>query len=296
MYRIIALYAVVLLFFGCGQEKNTPRYRPEGSISSEHTYIVGIHPYLNSKKTFEAYQPIIDHLQRQIDAGRLVLETSRDYADYEAKLYRGHFDFALPNPLQTLESIKHGYRVVAKMKPDSVFRGIIVARKERHLSDVAQLKGHAVSFPAPTALAATMMPLYFLHNRGLDVHKQIEKRFVGSQYSAILNAYTGDTLAAATWPPPWESWCRENPAKAADMQIVWQTRPLVNNGFVAHERVAAALVGRLVRLLTALDQTQEGRVLLAQAGFDGFETAHNGSYDAVQSFLIDYRHTIGEIE
>jgi len=39
---------------------------------------------------------------------------------------------------------------------------------------VSDLKGKAVSFPAPTALAAAIMPQYYLQTHGIDVMKDIE--------------------------------------------------------------------------------------------------------------------------
>ena len=183
---------------------------------------------LNSQKMFDAYQPILRYLETNIPGSTFELETSKDYAAYDEKLYAGRFDFSLPNPYQTSKAIKEGYHVIAKMTPDSVFRGIFVAKKSSRIRDVQQLKNQTVSFPAPTALAATMMPLYYLHEHGLDTRNEIKKIFVGSQYSSIMNAYSGDSLVGATWPPPWEAWCRENPKKADEMEVLWQTEPLVN--------------------------------------------------------------------
>ncbi len=295
MKNFLHIIFVLFIFLGCSSSDEKAPYRPTGVAPSVHLYKVGIHPYLNSQKMFRSYRPILDALEKELGNVRFSLETSKDYAAYEEKLYRGAFDFSLPNPYQTYNAIGRGYHVIAKMKPDHVFRGIFVALKTNHLHHPSQLKGHAVSFPAPTALAATMMPLYFLHKQGIDVNRDIEKRFVGSQDSSILNAYSGDTLAAATWPPPWEAWVRENPKKAADMEVVWQTPPLVNNGFVAREDINASFAASVAKALISLDHSKQGRKLLQQAGFEGFETADDQTYEAVKTFLDSYETTIGAI-
>lgn len=280
------------LFSGCGEEKTSP-YAPVFTEVKERELIVGIHPYLNAQRTFLAFEPILRYLEDHADGIRLRLETSVDYADYERKLYAGHFDLSLPNPYQTLEAQALGYRIVAKVKPDTDFRGVIVARKDRHIRSVSQLRGEKISFPSPTALAATMLPKWFLFERGLDVDKEAFPQYVGSQYSSIMNAYSGDTVAAATWPTPWKTWQQENPDKAEEMELLWTTPELVNNGFVARADMDEAVVEQIVTLLCALDTTREGKAILVPSGFTGFERADETTYVPVKQFLRRYDAAIG---
>ncbi len=292
MLKLLSILLLGLLLSGCDNRESAKRYKPTGVEFNKKVYRVGIHPYLNSKKMYTSYRPLLDYLESKLENVEFLLETSKDYPTYDQKLYAGTFDFSLPNPYQTYNALQYGYEVIAKMKPDSVFRGILVARKDRGLKNVTQLRGEAVSFPAPTALAATMMPLLYLHEKGLDINRDIDKKFVGSQYSSILNAYSGDTLVGASWPPPWEAWCKENPQKAAQMEIVWQTQPLVNNGFVVRKDVDRAFAYKVARLLIELDSHAKGKKMLEDAGFAGFEEANNSRYDAVKIFLERYNSII----
>jgi len=289
-------FTVALFMIGCSDTQTSKRYEPKGKRFINQIYKVGIHPYLNSKKMFLSYRPILDYLESRLENVEFILETSKDYPSYDKKLYARTFAFALPNPFQTYNALEHGYRVVAKMKPDSVFRGIFVAQKKAELSNVNQLRSKSISFPAPTALAATMMPLQYLHDHGLNVHKDIDKKFVGSQYSSILNAYSGDTLVGATWPPPWEAWCKENPQKAKEMEVVWQTKPLINNGFVVRDDIDPAIVQAIVNILISMDSDPQGKKLLDNAGFEGFEKANNRRYAIVKTFLDRYYQSVGKTQ
>jgi phosphonate transport system substrate-binding protein len=288
------LFPILFIFSGCMPEDHKSNgYKPTAVYAQDHKLIVGIHPYLNTQKTFLAYEPIIRYLEKNIPSTHFTLETSLDYGDYERKLYAGHFDLALPNPLQTLESTKYGYRIVAKMKPDSVFRGVIVARKENHIRFVEQLRHKPISFPASTALAATLMPKMLLYEKGLNVDKDAMPRYVGSQYSSIMNAYSKDTIAAATWPTPWITWQKENPEKAQEMELIWETPLLVNNGFVVRSNLDHNLSEKIVTLLCALDTSPEGKKLLEDAGFEGFERASAKTYIPVETFLKQYNRALG---
>ena len=290
---IIFTFIMFTFFFtGCG-EGAQESYKPTASLKSVKVYKFAVHPYLNSKKMYTSYRPILDHIETQIGDIKIILETSPTYADYNVKLYRGDFDISLPNPFQTYNALSYNYKVYARMKPDSVFRGIFVARKSLHLKNPKQLIGKKVSFPAPTALAATMMPLYYLYEHGIDLNKDITQKYVGSQYSSILNAYTLDTAAAATWSPPWESWKKENPQKALEMEVVWETKSLINNAIVIKKDMDEKLAQRIVAILVNLDTTKDGKKLLANAGFEGFQNSKDEDFNVVADFLKNYDKAIG---
>ncbi|MEZ4694041.1 MAG: PhnD/SsuA/transferrin family substrate-binding protein [Aliarcobacter sp.] len=49
-------------------------------------------------------------------------------------------------------------KVFAKMGDDENFRGIFLVRKDSGIKNFEDLKGKKISYPAPTALAATILP------------------------------------------------------------------------------------------------------------------------------------------
>lgn len=291
MFRALAGLAAALLLLGCNDRQEL--YVPAGEASEVQSYRFGVHPYKNAQAMYAAFNPVLRYIEARIPGLELRLETANNYGHYEERLYAGHFDFALPNPYQTVLSLEKNYTVVAKMAPDEVFRGIFVARKDRALQTPADLKGQKVSFPAPTALAATLMPLWYLHTHGVDVRSEIVPVYVGSQDSSIMNAYAGLSAAAGTWPPPWELWAKNNPEEAAQMEVVWQTDPLPNNGVVVHSRIPAVLAEAVAQVLVGMHRDPQGQKLLRSAGFDGFERATDATYDPVRRFLEAYDRALG---
>lgn len=288
----LTLIIIAFIFSSCG-DSSKENYKPTASTKTTKVYKFAVHPYLNSKKMYRSYRPILDLIENEIGDIKISIETSKTYYDYNRKLYNGEFDISLPNPFQTYNALGYNYKVYARMKPDSVFRGIFVAKKSLHLKTPQQLIGKKVSFPAPTALAATMMPLYYLYEHGINVNKDITQKYVGSQYSSILNAYSLDTTVAATWPPPWESWKKENPKKASEMEVVWETNSLINNGIVMKKDIDEKLAKKIVDILVNLDTTQHGRKLLANAGFEGFQYSTDEDFNVVADFLKLYDKAVG---
>jgi phosphonate transport system substrate-binding protein len=294
----LARACLLLVLAGC--EPGVPTlYSPtftDGTAShielAEHEYIFGVHPLHNPERLFEVFGPLVDTLNEQIPGVTFRLEASKNYAAYEEKLYHGKFDFALPNPYQTINALNHGYRVFGKMADDHKFRGLILVRKDSGITTVDDLKGKAVSFPAPTALAATMMPLHYLQTHGLDVMQDIEIRYVGSQESSIMNVYLGDVAAGATWPQPWHLLAAERPELEAELQVLWETDALVNNGLVVRDDVDPQLVEQVAAVLFTLQDQSQGRLILAAMNLSHFEPAVPETYAPVVEFLANYAATV----
>jgi len=290
----LTAFLLPLLLLACDSPKKesyTPAYTSTPA-SHQEVLIFGVHPLHNPQRLHETYGPLIEYLRRNLPGVTIVLEASRSYDEFDKKLYSRHFHFALPNPYQTLNSLEHGYRIFAKMGEDDTFRGIFIVRKNSGINTVADLKGKTVSFPAPTALAATMMPLYFLHTHGLDVNTDITRLFSGSQESSIMNVSLGKSAAGATWPPPWQAFQERNPERAAELEVKWETLPLVNNGLVARDDMKPEVVAKVRDLLLSLHTHEEGRRLLAALPLARFENATETTYQPVRDFLKKYSEEI----
>jgi len=287
----------IFLLAGCGKQEES--YQPGFSASppvAGQEYIVGIHPLHNPKRLFEVYDPIVAYIEANIPGSHFKLEASRNYEEFDKKLNEGHFDFAMPNPYQTVRSLKHGYRVFGKMGDDENFRGIILVRKDSGIKTVSDLKGKKVSYPAATALAATMMPQYYLHTHGLDVNKDIENLYVGSQESSIMNVLRGHVAAGATWPLPWKAFIKENPNLADQLEVKWQTETLPNNGWVVRNDISPDLAEKFAALLFSLDEADPGKQMLAKLPLSKFEAATERTYQPVEEFLVHFSKEVRHIE
>lgn len=295
VWLAVILFPFALLSCDSPQKESySPAYTSTPDVK-QAVLIFGVHPLHNPQRLFATYGPLVEYLNRHLPEFTIQLEASRSYDEFDKKLYSRHFHLALPNPYQTVNAMEHGYHVFAKMGEDENFRGVILVRKDSGISNIADLKGKTISFPAPTALAAAMMPLYYLHTHGLDVNKDITPLFSGSQESSIMNVYLGKSGAGATWPPPWQAFVKQNPEIAAELEVKWETAPLVNNSLVARDDVSPEVIGTLRSVFVALHTHEEGRRLLAALPLSCFEEATDATYQPVHEFLHKYSETIQPI-
>jgi phosphonate transport system substrate-binding protein len=290
------LFPAAVLLGGCGDGERNAAYQPEfdqrpASTPARKEYRFAIHPSNNPERLFAVYSPIVERLNAGIPEAHFTLEASRNYEEFDKKLYARQFDLALPNPYQTLNALRHGYQVFGKMGDDDRFRGILLVRRDSPIREVADLKGKVVSFPAQTALAATMMPQQFLHDHGLPI-AAYEARYVGSQESSIMNVYLGDAAAGATWQVPWIAFQKEHPDRAARLKVQWSTEPLPNNGLVARDDFPPELLNKVAAILFRLHDSAAGRALLERMPLSRFEPANDAAYRPVRDFIAHFGKTV----
>lgn len=111
-----------------------------------------------------------------------------------------------------------------------------------------------------------------------------------------MNVYLGQVAAGATWPIPWTLFQQQHPDKAAELELIWQTEPLINNSLVARSDMPPELVERVATLLATLHENEEGRALLARLPISRFERASDASYDVVRSFLATFAREVRPLE
>lgn len=290
--------AALLLAMACGQEPENlgPKYQAADSKrDSQPRYRFAVHPLHNPAKLMQQYQPLLDYLNSKLTNAELGLEASRDYADYESKIMQGRPDILLPNPWQTLQAMDKGYEVIAMAGDPDDFKGVFIIRNDSPIRDPLDLKGKSVSYPAPTALAACVMPQYYLHEHGIDINTDIENQYVGSQESAIMNAYIGKTAAAATWPPPWREFHKDHPEEAKQLKLIWETKPLINNSVMVRKDIPGVLKQQLRIHLIALKNTDEGRSILQRMETTAFYKADDATYDVIRQYVARFEQEVRKI-
>ena len=275
-----------------------PVYRaePETPTARLPRIIVGVHPLYNPARLFEVYGPLIDLLNVRIPSVHFELEASRNYTEYDRKLYARHFGLALPNPYEIVLSIGRGYHVLAKADNDDQFLGLIIVRRGSPITQPADLKGKAVSFPAPSALAATMLPQQFLRDHGGLSLDDYQVRYVGTHESAMMNVVLGTTEAAGAWSSSWTAFQKRQPAEAAKLRPIWKTDSLPSIGWVARDDLEPQLVAQVRGILVGLRTHPQEHRLLGPMGLPGFVAADDDTYHPVHDFLTRFNRSVRPID
>jgi phosphonate transport system substrate-binding protein len=291
MFRHVAILMLAILVVGCGPKEvaQQPAYQDKPAESDHRIhYVFGVHPLHNPQLLHEKFSGLMRYLDDHLPGVVFDLDTSNDYAQYEQKLRDKKHQFSLPNPYHAALARDWGFHIIAKMGNDDLFRGIFVVRKDSPIKTPADLRGKVVSYPAPTALAAAMMPRFYLQQQGIDVETEIRNSYVGTHNSSIMNAYLGESAAGATWPVAWKAFQKANPKEASELYVIWQTPKLIQNAIIARNDVPADIADKVTQLLVDLDKSPEGRAILENIDTSNFVVATNADYDVVTEFVKAY--------
>jgi len=298
-----SLYFIFVIIFSianlsCKEEQKYkgPQIKDYPLTQITKTYHFAIHPLHNPAKLVEEYQPLMNYLSERIEGITFKAEASRDYGKFEEKYKNRKSEFILPNPWQTIQAMDNGYSVIAMAGEAKDFKGIFIARKDNTLKTPLNLKGEKVSYPSPTALAACIMPQYFLYINGINVPKDIENKYVGSQESSIMNVFLNKTAVGATWPPPWRAFQKDHPKEALALKVIWETESLINNSVMVRDDVPINIKEQVSKLLTTLHTSKQGREILFGMETARFFSANNKSYDTVKNYIKRFEREVRKIK
>jgi len=295
---LLALFLAAGLGGGCRQEPGAtgPRYGAAPPSESSQVYNFAVYPLDHPAKLFEIYQPLIEYLNRALPGGRFALEASRDYAHFEEKIRSRAPEILLANPWQTIIAIPLGYQVIAMANEPGDCKGVFIARKDSPLKVPADLKGKAVSYPAPTAMAACILPQYFLQQRGIKVMSDIENHYVGSQESAIMSVYLGKTAVGVTRPLYWRIFQQVHPREATALKIIWETEASANNSVMVRNDVAESVRQRVRTLLLDLRSDLAGAKVLDGMEVASFLPAGDSDYDKVRQYIASFEKEVRPVK
>lgn len=291
------LLAFVLLSLAACADAETPLYKPQYTANppaGATQYIFAPHPLMAPQKLAEVYGALVDQLNQRLARDRITLklEASSSYAAFNEKLRTRKVHFALPNPYQTVLAQNYGYKIFGKADRDEDFRGIILLRRDFPLATIQGLKGATVAFPAPTALAATMMPELFLKENGLDPRRDITQLFTGAHDSALISACLGSAAAACTWPRAWDMFQKEHPEEARLLAVRWRTTTLPDNGLVALDSVPEHVRSKVAQAFFQLHESPEGKRVALLSGTPRYIPADNATYAPVHAFIARYSGSV----
>ncbi|MGZ3806356.1 MAG: PhnD/SsuA/transferrin family substrate-binding protein, partial [Pseudobdellovibrionaceae bacterium] len=137
---------------------------------------------------------------------------------------------------------------------------------------------------------------YYLQTHGIDLKKDIEVSYVGSQESSILSPYHRETAAGATWPPPLRALKHRRPEILPELKVLAETEPLINNSLVVRDDIDPKIVEKVKNVLLHMHENERGRAILQKMELSKFESATNDTYKPVQKFIKKYDSLLGAVE
>ena len=228
--------------------------------SSHYSFSFGVVPQRTATELAERWTPILAYLKNKTGY-RFNFKTARDIHTFKQRASEGAYDLVYMNPYHYVTFHKtQGYRVFAKEK-DRKLTGIIVVRADSPYRILRDLQNQSLSFPAPTAFAASLLTRAHLDIEGI----KYQASFVASHDSVYLGvarnlfAAGGGILHTLGAQPE---------HVRNQLRVLWTSRGYTPHSLAAHPRVPQAAVQRIAAAFVALNKDPNANRMLAPLGFN----------------------------
>jgi len=212
-------------------------WRRAGAAPSEEL-TVGIVRQQSATALARAWIPMLQDVATRSGV-RLAFRTAPDIPTFEDRLRAGEYDFAYMNPYHyTVFSRAPGYHVFARERGRKLV-GIIVVRRDDPVTELRQLAGKVVAFPAPAAFAASILTRAEFSRQGIP----IDARFVASHDSVYLGVARGLFAAGGGVRRTLEA---IDPEVGARLRVLSSTPAYVPHAFASHPRIRTEVVARVL--------------------------------------------------
>lgn len=238
----------------------------------------GIVPQQAPSKLALLWGPILRDLG-ECTGYRFRFRTAPNIPEFERRLAAGEYDIAYMNPYHfTVFNEKPGYRALVRQSAKRIM-GILVVRKESPIQSLEELEGLQIAFPAPAAFAATVLPRTELTRHGVRIHP----KYVQSHDSVYRSVAKGLFPAGGGIQRTLNNVA---PEIRGQLRVLWTTKGYTPHAIAVHPRLDVNTVAIVKRALLALNDTEQGRSLLAAIGFKGLESAADTDWDDVRKLNI----------
>jgi len=289
-YFVLYTLAILIscIFFSCDQsslKKNA--YEPTFSTDSTNKKVLkwGV----PTRGYYEMEEPLVNYLNRKLKNIRIQIIASNTLEDFLVRLRKKEFDITIHNGLAALEQEQNGYTIVGKIANDDTYRGIILVNKDSVINNFSDLTGKTISSPGKEALAGHMMPMYFLHQNGVNVKTDFNILNLGSFESVILNVYQGNCSAGFCMLSMWNDFIKKRPEIKSRVELKWTTPALPNLALIFRNDMEVKVSEELKAFIFSISNaTAEGKKVLETLGGTPLVPANTSTYYPMKKFIKEY--------
>lgn len=271
--------------------------------ATERTLILGVYAFRPKPVMVARYQPLADHLGRQLGDTRVELRIL-DQTAMEAALALGELDLIFTNPSHYL-ILRARNRLTGALAtqvdladgmPADRLGGVILTRADRDdITRLTDLRDRVIAIPGAKHLGGYQAQAYELLEAGLSAADDLRLLQVGGHDAVVEAVLTGRADAGFVRTGILESMARESSLDIRRLRVIGarehpgfpyraSTRLYPAWPFVALPHVDARLTRRIASALFALESTDPAA---RAAGIDGF--APPADYQPVEQLARDLR-------
>lgn len=249
------------------------------------TLRVAIAAMISPETTKEYYGDLMRLIGRKLER-RTVFLQRKTYAEVNRLLEEKEVDlaFVCAGPYVAGHE-KFGMEILAAPVVDgqSLYRSVVVVHRDSGIKTFDDLKGKRFAFTDPDSNTGSLVPRYFLAQRGLTPeHFFGETFFTNGHDNSIKAVVVGLADGAAVDSLVWAFMRREDPQVEALTRAVYSSPPYGIPPVVVHPDLNADLKRQLQEIFLTLDGDPEAAPLMGKLRIQRFEPGSDAAYDSVR--------------
>jgi len=255
-------------------------------------FVLGIFPRRNTKVTINLFQPLANYLSKKLGK-RVVINTSRNFASFWKGVMENRYDLVHYNQYHyVISHEKSQYSVIAKNEEfgEDTIAGSILVRKDSGIKNIRDLKGKTISFGGgPKAMQSYITPLYYLRRAGID-EGDYGKYFAKNPPNAIMSVYFKQSDAAGSGDKVLDLPMVSEVIEKDELMFLVRGEQLPHLPWAVSPTVPDDLRFKIQTILTELNKSEEGKLVLERAKLTGINKAVDSEYDRHREIIDAVYH------
>ena len=250
----------------------------------QNTLVLGVVPYLSTRKLAELYEPLRSHLSHTL--GRpVVLESATDYREFLSRTALGRYDLIATSPyFGRLAEMEQGYTPVARPLTD--LEPLLVVRNQRGITSLNDLRGKLVTTSDQLA-NLTLAAIRHLSARGLTPGRDIDLRAMGSHANSLAALERGESDAAVVSV---SALTQVGGDWTGRLHVLVRMDPVTPLLYLAHVRLPETELSRIRQtMLHFANDTVEGKRFSANLGHAGLKPVRDQDMKVLDPYVDDLK-------
>ena len=204
--------------------------------------------------------------------------------------YFGPFSYVLAAQMANAEAFAIP---VSKKSGQSSYQSIIISKKDKGPSSVAQLQGKTFAFVDPSSASGHLFPKAGLKGDGVDADKYFSRViFSGSHDASIMAVAHGKVDAAAVASPIFQTAVAKGHVKAEDFQVIWTSQPIPESPMAWRKGLDAQTKQKVAAALAEIKGLPWGD----RGVLNGFAATNDAAYNVVRDTAKTLNLDLGKMK
>jgi len=261
--------------------------------------LIGIEPEHNIFDQMERYRSLSAYLSEQLGV-KVNLTIMSRYGEVIKRFKARKLDGAFLTSYTAAMGIKelHLEPVANPVNPngEADSQGYIFVRKDSGIRDVRDMQGKSIVFVDPATMEGYLFPLVYLVRHGVrDINKFFNHfDFSGSHASAIFAVLDGRADIGAAKNTVYHSLVQNDPSIGEELEIIAQSAKAPEFTLCMRAEIDQGLRARLAAALLQMEETAEGKKVLAQFKALRFVKASKKDFLGIEEMAQEARSAIAE--